>query len=59
MFCDERGGGLTPVDPQVDTATVRTVLSTNRVDSGVLSNDIVRSGVYTRAQTPFGYFVCD
>ena len=32
MFCNERGGGLTPVGPQVDTATFRTVLSTNRVD---------------------------
>ena len=34
MFWDERGGGLGPVDPRVDTATTRTVLSTNRVDSG-------------------------
>ena len=34
MFWDERGGGLVPVDPRVDTATIRTVLSTNRVDSG-------------------------
>ena len=34
MFWDERGGGLVPVDPRVDTATPRTVLSTNRVDSG-------------------------
>ena len=33
-FWDERGGGLVPVDPRVDTATTRTVLSTNRVDSG-------------------------
>ena len=33
MFWDERGGGLVPVDPRVDTATTRTVLSTNRVDS--------------------------
>ena len=32
MFWDERGGGLVPVDPRVDTATTRTVL--NRVDSG-------------------------
>ena len=32
MFWDERGGGLTPVGPQVDIATIRTVLSTNRVD---------------------------
>ena len=34
MFWDERGGGLVSVDPRVDTATTRTVLSTNRVDSG-------------------------
>ena len=34
MFWDERGGGLVPVDPRVDTATTRTVLSTNRGDSG-------------------------
>ena len=34
MFWDERGGGLVPVDLRVDTATTRTVLSTNRVDSG-------------------------
>ena len=34
IFWDERGGGLVPVDPRVDTATTRTVLSTNRVDSG-------------------------
>ena len=34
MFWGERGGGLVPVDPRVDTATTRTVLSTNRVDSG-------------------------
>ena len=34
LFWDERGGGLVPVDPRVDTATTRTVLSTNRVDSG-------------------------
>ena len=34
MFWDERGGGLVPVDSRVDTATTRTVLSTNRVDSG-------------------------
>ena len=29
---DEKGGGTTSVGPQVDTATIRTVLSTNRVD---------------------------
>ena len=33
LFWDERGGGLAPVGPRVDTATVRTVLSTNRADS--------------------------
>ena len=32
MFWDERGGGLAPMDPHVDTATIRTVLSTHRVD---------------------------
>ena len=35
---DERGGGLAPVGPRVDTATIRTVLSTNRVDSGSFSS---------------------
>ena len=36
MFWDDRGGGLTvqPMGPQVDTANIRTVLSTNHVDSG-------------------------
>ena len=38
MFWDERGGGLVPVGPRVDTATTRTVLSTNRVDSGSFSS---------------------
>ena len=38
MFWNERGGGLAPVGPQVDTATIRTVLSTNRVDSGSFSS---------------------
>ena len=38
IFWDERGGGLAPVGPQVDTATIRTVLSTNRVDSGSFSS---------------------
>ena len=40
MFWDERGGGLTgqPVGPQVDTSTIRSVLSTNRVDSGSFSS---------------------
>ena len=37
MFWDERGGGLAPVGPRVNTATIRTVLSTNRVDSGSFS----------------------
>ena len=32
MFRDERGGGHPRVGPQVDTANIRTVLSTNRVD---------------------------
>ena len=35
---DERGGGLAPVGLRVDTATNRTVLSTNRVDSGSFSS---------------------
>ena len=34
IFWDERGGGLTPVGLLVDTVTIRTVLSTNRVDLG-------------------------
>ena len=38
MSWDERGGGLAPVGPRVDTATIRTVLSTNRVDSGSFSS---------------------
>ena len=40
MFRDERRGGLTgqPVSPQVDTVTIRTVLSTNRVDSRSFSS---------------------
>ena len=35
MFWDERGGGVTgqPMGPKVDTANIRTVLSTNHVDS--------------------------
>ena len=35
MFWDDRGGGLggQPMGPQVDTANIRTVLSTNHVDS--------------------------
>ena len=37
-FWDERGGGLAPVGPRVDTATIRTVLSTNRVDSRSFSS---------------------
>ena len=38
MFWDERGGGLAPVGARVETATTRTVLSTNRVDSGRFSS---------------------
>ena len=38
MFWDERGEGLAPVGPRVDTATIRAVLSTNRVDSGSFSS---------------------
>ena len=38
MFWDERGGGLTPVGPKVDTVTIRTALSTNREDSGSISS---------------------
>ena len=36
--CMLRGGGLAPAGPRVDTATIRTVLSTNRVDSGSFSS---------------------
>ena len=38
MFWDERGGGLAPVGPQVDTAIIRTAWSKNRVDSGSFSS---------------------
>ena len=38
MFWDETGGGIAPVGPRVNTATIRTVLSTNRVDSGSFSS---------------------
>ena len=38
MSWDERGGGLAPVGPRVNTATIRTVLSTNRMDSGNFSS---------------------
>ena len=38
IFWDQRGGGLAAVGPRVDTATIRTVLSTNRVDSGSFSS---------------------
>ena len=38
MFWDERGRGLAPVGPRVEKATIRTVLSTNRVDSGSFSS---------------------
>ena len=38
MFWHEKGGRLAPVGRRVDTATIRTVLSTNRVDSGSFSS---------------------
>ena len=40
MFWDDRGEGLTgqPMGPQVDTANIRTVLSTNHVDSRSFSS---------------------
>ena len=40
MFWDDRGGGLTgqPMGPQVETANIRTVLSTNHVDSRSFSS---------------------
>ena len=40
MFWDDRGGGLTgqPMGLQVDTANIRTVLSTNHVDSRSFSS---------------------
>ena len=40
MFWDERGGGLTrqPMDPKVDTETITTVLSTNRLGSRSFSS---------------------
>ena len=40
MVWDDRGGGLTgqPMGPQVDTANIRTVLSTNHVDSRSFSS---------------------
>ena len=38
IFWDERGGGITPMGPQVDKATIRTVLSTSRVDLGSFSS---------------------
>ena len=47
MFWDDRGGGLTSVSPKVDTATIKTALSTNRVDSGTLAHDAMCSGVHT------------
>ena len=38
IFWDEKGGGTTPVGPQVDKTTIGTVLSTNRVDLGSFSS---------------------
>ena len=48
IFRDERGGGLAPVGRRMDTATIRTVLSTNRVDSGRFSS---RCCAFRRTQT--------
>ena len=50
MFWDGRGGGFTgqPVGPQVDTATIRIVLSTNRADSRRFSS---RCWAFRRTQT--------
>ena len=50
MFWGERGGGCTrqPVGPSVDTATMTTVLSTNRVDSTRFSS---RSCGFRRTHT--------
>ena len=52
MFWDERGEGLTPVGPQVDNATIRTVLSTNRVDLGSFSS---RCCTFRRTHTSPGH----
>ena len=46
--------GGQPGGPQVDTATITTVLSTNHVDSEVLAHDAMRSGVRTRAHILLG-----
>ena len=48
MLWNERGGKLAPVGPQVDTATIRTVLSSHRADSGSLSS---RRCVFRRTHT--------
>ena len=59
-FWDEKGeltGQL--VGLEVDTATITTVMSSNRGDSFFLAHDAVRSGVHTREQTLFGYFVSE
>ena len=60
-FGGERGGILTrqPVITFVDAATMTTVMSTNRADSGRFSPRAGRSSVHTRAQTLFGYFASD
>ena len=50
LFWDERGGGLTPVGLQVDAATTRIVLSTNRVDSGSFKLTILCVPAYTHEQ---------
>ena len=51
MFWDEKGGGLTgqSVVPQVDTATIRTVLNKNRVDSTSFSS--TRCWTFRRTHT--------
>ena len=57
MFWGNSGGGLTT--QPVGTATMTTVTSANRVDLESFSSRVGRSGVHTRAQTLFGYFVPD
>ena len=48
MFWEDRGGELQPVGPQMDTATITTVYSTNHVDSGSFSS---RCGTFRRRHT--------
>ena len=58
-FWDERGGAFTrqPVGPFVDMANMTTAMNTIR--ARVIAHNVVHSGVHTRAQTLFGYFVSD